>query len=195
MPAMVGLTFPVKRTPTWSTSKNDALSGKRTRYPLWTYPIWQWEISFDILRSDAVNLELQTLMGFINSVNGAAQLWQYDDPTDDAVTLQSFGQGDGTSTAFQLVRALGGFAEPVFLVNGAPSIFVGGVLMTVVTDYTISAYGVVTFTVPPANGATLQWTGNFYWGCRFDDDAASFSQFMSTFWDLKSLKFSSEKLP
>lgn len=194
-PALPGITYPVKRTQTWSTVKQDALSGKRIRQPLWTYPLYQYEVQFSFLRSDANNLEWQQLAGFIASVQGPAQLFAYSDPNDNSVTAQSFGQGNGSATAFQLVRTLGGFTEPVFLINGAPSIYVNGVLKTVTTDYTISALGVVTFTSAPGNGLPLTWTGSYYFPCRFDDDTADFSQFMLTLWELKALKFSTEKLP
>lgn len=194
-PTLRNVTFPRPRAVLWSTLKQDAISGKRSRYPLWSYPVYQYSLDISLLRSDSINLEWQTLEGFINSVNGPAQLWSYLDPNDNAVVTQSFGQGDGVSTSFQLVRSLGGFAVPVFLVNGSPSIFVAGVLMTVTVDYTISPYGVVAFTSPPANGAALSWTGSYYFPCRFDDDQTSFSNFMQNFWELRALKFSTEKLP
>jgi uncharacterized protein (TIGR02217 family) len=194
-PSLPGLAWPVKRTTRWLNVEQDALSGKRSRYPLWTFPIYLYELSFNVLRTANAFTEWQTLTAFINSVQGSAQLWAYSDPNDSAVTLQGFGQGDGTSVNFQLVRALGGFTEPVFLVNGAPSIYVAGVLQIVGTNYTISAYGVVTFISPPANGASLQWTGGYYFPCRFDGDAFAFTQAMSSYFKFGGLKFSTEKLP
>lgn len=192
LPSLIGVAFPIKRSPNWPTVKQDALSGKRIRVPLYTYPTYQYEISFDVLRTGASLLELQTLQGFIASVQGPAQLWAYDDPNDDSASEQDFGLGDGQTTTFQLVRSYGGFAEPVFLVNGTPAIFING---TLTTPASISAYGLVTFSTAPAAGAALTWTGNFYWPCRFDDEATEFENFMSGFFRLKSLKFSTEKLP
>jgi uncharacterized protein (TIGR02217 family) len=195
-PSLPGLMYPVKRSANWSTVKQDALSGKRTRYPLWTYPTYTWEVSYDFLRTAAAFLEWQTLEGFIKSVQGPAQLFAYLDPNDSVATAQSFGLGDGVTTTFQLVRSLGGFAEPVFL-----PVLAGGLVTQVTaagtptTAYTVSAYGVVTFASPPANGAALAWTGTFQFGCRFEDDATGFSNFMSGLFELKSLKFSSEKMP
>lgn len=191
-PSLAGIAYPVKPSIEWPTVKQDALSGKRIRVPLCTYPIRHWDVPFSFLRSDSTNLEWQTFIGFINSLQGPAQLFAYDDPNDDAVTSQEFGEGDGTSTAFQLVRALGGFAEPVFLVNGTPTIKVNG---TPTTPASISAYGVVNFTTAPASAATLTWTGSFYWPCRLDDELTNLSQFMQRLFECKSLKFSSEKLP
>jgi hypothetical protein len=195
-PSLPGLTFPVKRSANWSTVKQDALSGKRTRYPLWTYPTYTWEVSFDVLRTTAAFLEWQTLEGFIKSVQGPAQLFAYLDANDSVATAQSFGVGDGTTTTFQLVRSLGGFAEPVFLpVLSAGLVTQVTVAGTPTTAYTVSTYGAIVFSSAPTLGAALAWTGTFRFGCRFDDDATGFSNFMSGLFELKSLKFSSEKLP
>jgi hypothetical protein len=107
-PSLPGITFRVKRTANWSSVKQDALSGKRTRYSLFTYPTYSYELQFNFLRSDSVNLEWQTLAGFVNSVAGPAQLFGFLDSDDNATTNQEFGVGDGaTKGPFQLVRALG----------------------------------------------------------------------------------------
>jgi uncharacterized protein (TIGR02217 family) len=195
-PTLPLLTFPAKRSLVWSGIKNESLSGKRSRYSLFSYPIWAWDLQITGLRTAAAFAEWQTFVGFMNSLNGTVGLFGYTDFVDNAVTAQSFGSGNGVATGpFQLVRTVGGFTEPVFLLNGAPSIYVAGVLQTLNTNYTIDNYGNVTFTTPPANGAALTWTGSFYWPCRFDDDETAMSLFVSSIYDLKSIKFRSEKLP
>lgn len=191
-PSLAGLGWPVKRAVLWDTVKHDALSGKRTRYPNWTYPLYKYDLPLNVLRSGSAYLEWQQLEGFINSVQGAAQLWAFSDPNDSSVTAQGFGIGDGTSTAFQLVRALGNFTQPVFLVNGTPTITING---TPTVAFSLSAYGVVTFNSAPAAAAALAWSGSYYWPCRFDDDATDIENFMSQLLRSKSLKFSTEKLP
>jgi uncharacterized protein (TIGR02217 family) len=203
-PTFPGLTLPVKKSMRWDTVKQDALSGRRTRVPLWTYPLSDYELTFSFFRGDTTFAEYQTMLGFIAAVQGAAQLFQYDDPTDDAVTNQPFGAGDGATTAFQLVRSIGGQTAPVFLAKLAAGlvtqITVGGVPTT---NYTVSAYGVVTFGFTPTVGASIQWTGGYYQPCRFDDDVTMFEQFsiVSNYnqpggmFELKTLKMSSEKLP
>jgi hypothetical protein len=192
-PSLIGQALPIKGpAPNWPTVKQDAVTGKRIRVPLTTYPTYRYEISFAVLRTAAAFLELQQLRGFINSVNGPAQLWAYTDPNDNTVTAQEFGVGNGSTTAFQLVRAFGGFVEPVFLVNGTPTVTVNG---TPTTSGTLSPYGVVTFNSAPASGAALAWSGSFYWPCRFDDEVTQFENSYSGFFNLKSLKFSTEKLP
>lgn len=187
--------WPVKRVPEWSTVRQDALSGKRTRTQNFSYPIYRYELTFKLLRTAAAYLEWQTLQGFINQQLGGAGLWLYDDVNDDTATAQSFGTGDGATTAFQLVRTLGGFGEPVFFPNVITNVKINGVTKTVNVDYTVGNYGVITFTGAPAGGAALTWNGTFYWGCRFDDDQFGFQAEYSGIMSMRSLKFSTEKLP
>lgn len=194
-PSLPGITYPVKRSTNWSSVKNDALSGKRTRTTLFTYPTYSYDLPFSMLRSDAGNPEWQQLQGFINSLFGAVGLFGFQDPDDNAVIGQTFGEGDGTTLGpFQLVRALGNFVEPVFLLNGAPSISVDG---AVSANWTVDLYGRVTFTSgnAPASGAVLTWSGDYYMPCRFDEDTTDFSKFLYQIFEAKSVKFSTEKLP
>ena len=103
-----------------------------------------------------------------------------------------FGTGDGATKTFQLSRAYGSgftFAEPVANLNGNPSIYVGGVLQTLGTNYTMDTAGNVTFTTAPGNGAALTWTGSYYYRCRLLQDTSDFSNFMQDLWDLKKLEF------
>ena len=196
----IGLAFPVTRTNLgFNVIKQDPISGaKRTRYPQRNAPQYQWGISFSILRSGtfigSVYTELQNLVGFFNEVNGSAYPFSYKDDTDNAVTLQQFGIGDGVSKQFQLVRSFGGFVEPVYLATGTPSIYVNGVLKTLTTDYAISAAGVVTFTAAPEGAIALTWTGTYNWLCRFDVDKIDFNEFYAGMWKADKITFSNELL-
>jgi hypothetical protein len=186
-----GLGWPVKRIVKQNTIRADALSGMRLRYPLYTYPIYAYELTFNFLEQDAAYLDWATLAAFYNSVYGPANVFQFNDQNDGYATAQEFGVGDGSTTAFQLVRALGGFVEPVFMPVPGFAVFINGVSTLAFTQ----ALGVVTFNTAPASGKALTWTGPFNWPCRFDEDSAEFDQFMSQFWSMKSCKFSTEKFP
>lgn len=187
-----GLAWPVKRLPMWSTLHQPTVSGKDTPLPQWTYPRYGFELAFDMLRSDS-NAELQTLMGFYNSMQGSAGVFAYVDPDDSIATDQAFGFGDGTTRSFQLIRAFGGFVEPVLNVQAGPFVKVAGVATSAFT-LSFATYGVITFTSPPANGAALTWSGTFAFLCRFDEDQAEFTKFMQPIWEQKGLKFSSIKV-
>jgi hypothetical protein len=58
-----------------------------------------------------------------------------------------------------------------------------------VTDYTLSASGLVTFAVAPRLGAALTWTGAYYWRVRFDQDAVDFSNFTLGMWSTPKITF------
>ncbi len=191
-------TFPVlatigfaKRSPIWSVVRQPSVGGQESRFSLWSAPRWRYEFPFELLRQNSDGTELTTLAGFYNSVGGSALIFQYADPNDGSVTAQAFGTGNGTTRAFQLVRAFGGFIEPVYLPTGSPVISVNG---TPTSALTIGATGVVTFTTAPAAAAALTWTGTFNWLCNFDDDSIDFEQFGGTQWALSALKFSTVKL-
>lgn len=184
-----GLVYPVKRSPIWNTDKQVAVSGKVTAQQLWTYPRYKIEQGYSFLRSDSVNAEWQTLQGFYNQVGGGALPFQFTDPDDGSISAQAIGVGDGATTDFQLVRALGGFVEPVFLPT-AQQVFLEGVLTA---TYTMQPGGMVRFDAAPGNGVAITWTGTYNWLCRFDDDSLDFSKFMYQFWELSKISFTTEK--
>ena len=187
-PVLPGLAWDSSKTPTFSGKVLRAVSGKELRAAYWSYPIYSFGLSYSLLRDNSANNELQILAGFFLARQGSFDNFLYTDPSDNSVTGQNFGTGTGAQATFQLVRAYGGFSEPVMNTNGAPSIYVAGVLQTVTTNYTISSLGGVTFVVAPANGAALTWTGSYYYRVRFVQDMAQFVQFMSRFWELKKIE-------
>lgn len=196
-PALPGLTYPVKKTPVWNTDVQMSISGKKSTLARWSYPIYAIEVGYEFLRSDTAWGEYQDLVAFFNLAGGRANLFRFNDPDDNTATDQGFGVGDGVTLAFQLTRAMGGllfsWVDPVFY-PVTSSIYVAGVLMTPAVDYTISTTGLVTFTAAPALGAALTWSGTFNWLVRFDDDSNTFEKFTYNLFELKQLKFSSEKI-
>jgi hypothetical protein len=192
-PTLAGLTWPVKKAPVFNNTRVAANWGRRSVVPNRVLPIWSYELEFSILRSEAGFLEFQQLLNVYLKTFGGALYFNFNDVNDNAVTLEPSGTGDGTSTAFELVRALPtvGFAEPVRSFNGTPHIFVNG---TEVFNWSIDATGIVNFTGPPGAGAVITWTGAYYWLCRFDEDMLPLSNFVKNWWECKSVKFSTDLL-
>lgn len=194
LPSLAGLAFPFKRSPVWSTIQQTSVGGQTPRFAMWSYPRWRYELVYDVLRTHGSYTEQQQLVGFYNGLSGSALAFQFTDPDDTTVTAQSFGTGDGTTTAFQLVRTYGSFTEPVYAPTGTPAIYKAAVLQTVTTDYTIGSTGIVTFTSPPAAAAALTWTGSFNWLAQFDEDSLEFQKDFYGRWQLASMKFTTIKL-
>lgn len=188
-PTLPGLGWSRKRTPLWNTLVQEHASGVETRITSWTFPRWRYALTYELLREDNANAELRQLAGFFNQVRGRYDSWLFSDPDDGSVINEVFGVGNGTATAFQLTRVLGGYAEPVTDVNGVATIKKAGVTMTPGADYTIGSTGIVTFTSAPVSGDQLSWTGSFYWRCRFTRDETEFEQFMTDLWLARTVEF------
>jgi uncharacterized protein (TIGR02217 family) len=121
-PTLIGLSEVVKRSPKWSTMRQESVSGRRTDLQLWSYPRYDYELTYNFLRGDA-SAEFQTLVGFYNQVKSGSGLFAFTDPQDFSVTNQVLGTGDGATTHFQLVRTWGGFTEPVFMPAVVPVVY------------------------------------------------------------------------
>lgn len=122
-PSILGVAWDAKKTPVFATKIQSAVSGKELRLAYMATPLWQYTLNYEVLRSDA-RADLQTLLGFFLARQGSFDSFLYTDPNDSAVAAQLFGVGDGTTTAFQLLKSYGGYNEPVQSVNGAPLVFV-----------------------------------------------------------------------
>jgi len=159
------------------------------------YPIWHYELDFALLSGD---LNKQTasavasVVGFHMQMRGRFSTWLFNDPYDNVTDGQvQFATGDGTTTAFQITRPIAGGTDIVQNFNGAPAIYVNGVLQSV-SAYTVSPTGVITFTSAPAAGATLKWSGNYFFRCRFDEDKLSdLQQLVQSVWELPKVAFHS----
>lgn len=189
-PVLPGLTWDVMKIPTWSTRVQQSVSGKEIRLATFSYPIWHFKLIYELLRDDATN-ELTTLMGFYNQRQGAFDSFLYRDPSDNGITAQLIGIGNGTTTAFQIVRAYGGFVEPIYNLNGSPSIYLNGVLQS--SGYNVNSTGLVTFSAAPAAAVAITATFNFYYRVRFKNDLLEFNQFMLNLWELQQCELVSVK--
>jgi len=103
-----------------STLVASHVSGREVRAALYQNPIWQFEVAFEGLDGSSTGQypglgaqSTQALMGLFLQCGGQFGPFTFMDPTDYQVSAQGFGVGDGVTTAFQLVRTLGGFVEPI----------------------------------------------------------------------------------
>ena len=185
-PSLPGLDFSnIARIPSWKTKVQQSVSGREVRGAFMSSPLYKFTLSFEFLRSNGY-AEFQTLVGFFNGRQGSFDSFLYFDPVDNSVTAQSFGIGNGTQTAYQLLRSFGGNQEVVCNVNAITGVYLNGVLTTA---YSVSSTGLVTFAAAPVAGVAITWTGSYYYRCRFLQDEAEFANFMKYFWDLKKIEF------
>ena len=197
-PSLIGIAWNTVRTPTWQTRVQTTISGRETRQADWSYARYSWELVYDFLRSAPAYAELQTLIGFINSMSGQFGTFLYQDDDDNAVTGQQIGTGDGTTVTFPLIRTFGGFIEPVNRVNAIGNVYLAGApqatsAYTVTDDAGNESGSSITFTTAPAAGTAIKADFTYYWRCRFSADTTDFTKFLYGLSSVSSLKFESVK--
>lgn len=195
-PTLPGLSFPVKRLPSFQTIEHKAVAGNSTAQSPQAYPAYSYDLPFEFLRADNFTLEVQTLMSFYTGRKGKALPFHFNDPDDNAVVGQVLGIGDGATTDFALVRTMVNNVDPIQdAIAPTFTAFLNGV-PTAVAALSTSQYGTfygVRFA--PAPGAGVVVTANFQynWLCRFDEDQVEFGllQYLNGkgLWESKSIKF------
>jgi hypothetical protein len=194
-PSLSGLAWSMRVTPRFATIAHDRASGKSGRRMKMRYPLYEIELSFDLLRSDAADLELQQLMGFFESLEGQAQPFWLAPPGLATLESQLIGTGDGVTTVFPIVRSTGAFTEPLAGVSVLSAVRVGGVTQAPASYSLSSGYEPsLTFTSAPPNGAAINIDGSALWLCRFADDTLGFEQFAYELFELRSVKLVTVKL-
>jgi uncharacterized protein (TIGR02217 family) len=193
-PSLAGLEYPVLRTPMGgATLVQTSVSGKENRAALWTYPRWKWTLSFNFLRDNPVVNEFRTLVGFYIARQGSYDSFLFSDPDDRSAAGQNIGVGDGSTLNFQLVRGLGGFAEPVLAPQAVSTVYLNGTPLAGGAWSVNPLGGVVTFTSAPASGVEIAADFTFYWPVRFMADEYDFAKFMNLLWEQKKLDLISLK--
>lgn len=122
-PTTVRFSPKVRKSPEFSTIIQSAASKRETRASLTAYPIWNFSVSYELLRQYGSYDELRTIAGFFLQRRGAFDSFLFTDPSDNSVTDEQFGVCNGVTTQFQLTRAFGGFVEPCENINSITEIY------------------------------------------------------------------------
>jgi hypothetical protein len=201
-----------KKTPNFNSvvQKNVASHGN-AGISLKPFCTWDFDLSLPTSNGSIAQTSsiVSLFIGTFAATQGQTGLWLFNDVTDNTVSSSNGGMlnvtagasaplgntGDGSSKDFQLARSLGGLAWDVIQnLNGNPTVLVNG---SSTSAFSVSDTGVISFTSAPANGATLAWSGNFRFLCRFSGDSFSDLSMVGynsngALWTCSSVKFSSE---
>ncbi len=168
--------------PAFKNVIQEAVSGNEQRFAQWTKCKGVGDLSYGLLKSDDPFGDYAAILAIWRAHFGSLYPFRFRDWGDYTATNELFGNGNGSKTAFQLVKTydpseilLGSpgslfYVRSITLITGTPTIYIDGVAKTPGTDYTISSAGVVTFSSAPAGATNLTWTGEFDVPVRFDMD-------------------------
>jgi uncharacterized protein (TIGR02217 family) len=216
--ALPTLMFPVKRTSIWKTRTQQNVSGKEVRLADWSYPKYQWSLAFSGLRQGGpyASTEFAQILDFFDTLQGAWDSFLYQDADDFGVRAQPIGVGDGTTTAWQLVRSPGAWTSmpanppaynslvPIFAPQTASNINVYNNGNSVdSSNWNVTPWDATSSFGPgilhfiggyvPAAGHVLTADFKYYWPCRFDDDTLEFDKFISYAYEAQKITFTSIK--
>jgi uncharacterized protein (TIGR02217 family) len=186
-PILTGQAFPRVRMPRFKTQVDESATGRDWTSSGQLYPRYTYKIPYNYLSA----ADFAVLMGFFNARRGRLDTFLFDDRDDNnVVSPQSLGLGTGTQTKFALLRTYGGFVEQVGRANVMGTVRVNGVATTA---YTVGDDGSITFSAAPPNGQAVDWTGTYYWRCRFVQDTQEFSEFMRNMREARTVEFETVK--
>lgn len=178
-------------------------TGRVVRATLWTFPLWEWDITWEYLPDDqayGVTLsDFKDLLGFFLRATGMFGGFCYQDQDENSVTGQYIGLGDGVTTTFALSKTfgLGGTrTEPIGYLNLVPGfnayvngVFVNPLLYTLSQQFPVAQ--TITFADPPPGGVAVTVDMSFYYWVHFKDDVAEFENFAHRLWSAKKLTLES----
>lgn len=188
--------FPFHESPRFNTIIRTPQSHRgEIRIPTFQPTPWEfsWDISYIPGDAEQVNSQWRTLLNFYMQIQGSAGYFLFFHPWRHQATNVAIGTGNGVTTGFSLGISYisGGALELVQQLATTPQIFVNGVQQSIFS-YNINKYGTLTFLTAPPSGATISWTGGFFYMCTMDDD--SWKQLQEDYfqlWSLQPLKMKS----
>ena len=191
-PALPGQGFAIRR-PVAASLVAEHESGRSARTALYG-GLYEFEVGFDGLASDGIEnpglapQSLQALLGLYLQCGGAFGTFLYTDPNDNTAINQAIAVGDGTTTAFELVRSVGAATDPISYATLISAVTLNG---GAALDWSLLSPNVLQFSTPPAAGVLIAASFSYAFQCRFLDDALELENFMQNLWSSKSVKFRS----
>jgi uncharacterized protein (TIGR02217 family) len=198
-PSLATQGWSVIKTATFSTRTQKSVSGRELRLADQTQPIWEWTLTYEVLRDShdfrgagpGVGYdELRTLAGFYLARRGSFEAFLFSDQSDNYIANQYLGTGDGVQTVFQLYRTFGGYAEPI-TAPSVVSIYDSGLAMPASAFGVDINTGLVYFVSPPIAGHVLTVDMAYYHRVRFSDDSSEYENFLYQLWSAREVKLRS----
>lgn len=155
--------------PAFSTAVVATVSGYEHRNINWSQGRGRWNVAHGL----KTRAQVADLIAFFRARKGRAYGFRFKDWSDFQASTQVLGTGDGSTTAFQLVKHyVSGEIDDVRLISkpvaGTVQVYHDGAPATGWSVDTTT--GLITFTTPPPNGSVITADFEFDVPVRFDTD-------------------------
>ncbi|HEY3778772.1 MAG TPA: DUF2460 domain-containing protein [Rhizomicrobium sp.] len=203
-----GLAYSKIRRPKHSVSVQTHQSGGEVRMSYWAEPLWEWDLTYEVLRDGQRNGcaydELKQIEGLFLASTGSLSGFAFYDDDDHSAVQSGIGMSDGTTTTYTLSRLRGAAMEgPGYLgsetiglldVTQPFNLYVDQTAVDVsdpVYGYTLNTsvpkkQQLVFNTAPPA-GHALTCDMSWLYYVRFQADSLDLEKFMHQLWGLKKV--------
>lgn len=180
-PQFPSMAWNSEKTQSWEVTVKKSGSGKRKTMTSQAYPNWNIKCSYTALGQQ----EVEQAAGFFARVKGELLPFLWKDPEDYRENNVRIGTGNGENREFQLLRNYADeYVEPIYdVVPGTLAVFVDGVAV----GFSLDADGLVIITAPPAIGAVITATFEYYWRVAFDTDSITWVNFWYNYYQLKTI--------
>jgi hypothetical protein len=95
LPYLPGQSVTVTKAPKWSTGVIRAASGRERRTAYWSFPLWQFELQYEVIRHRPTTPELATMWEFFNVMQGQFGPWLFVDPSACQILTSILLDGSG----------------------------------------------------------------------------------------------------
>ena len=182
-PALTNLCSSIRVSPRFATDVAETVSARSRRRTHMVWPLFDFELTFDILRSDSAHSEVQEIAGFFANLSGSETPFWFTPPNLSDARGQFLGEGDGSTVAFPLRLTIGSALFPVAGTAELSAAYVDGQATT--SWVLASGYPpALVFLDPPAKGASVSADFTALWLCRFADDGLDLEELMAMFFKL-----------
>lgn len=166
--------------PTYYNVIQEAISGQEQRVRVWAKCRGRWDCGYSILDTEATAGAFRAVVALFRAHFGSLHPFPFKDWGDYQLTNELIGTGDGSETAFQIIKTYDPsqiilstpgartYVRDIYLPRSGLVVKVDGATQTITTDYTIGSTGIITFTSPVPNEDDITVTGEFDVPVRFD---------------------------
>ncbi len=122
---LAGLAWNTTKKPQYNTKIMKSINGRELRGSFQATPIYEFSVSFEFLRQNNIQYELELLEGFYTARQGAFDSFLFPCPDDCDAINQIAGVGDGAKLNFQMSLSYGGQNTPIINVIDRPVLDIG----------------------------------------------------------------------